>query len=82
MRSAYVSTRQHTSAYVGEARMVKVAARPMSGSPKKRQHTPAYASIRQHTSAYVSIPGRSSGAVYFAEGQESPVAGACIEAPT
>ncbi len=42
--SAYVSIRQHTSAYA----YVSI-----------RQHTSAYVSIRQHTSAYVLALGRS-----------------------
>jgi hypothetical protein len=42
--SAYVSIRQHTSAYVGD-----------TPNPPPHLHTSAYISIRQHTPAYVSI---------------------------
>ncbi len=47
--SAYVSIRQHTSAY---AAPLPAGARSV---PAWRQHTSAYVSIRQHTPAYVSI---------------------------
>ncbi len=48
--SAYVSIRQHTSAYVS------IPAVGLGASAEAtRQHTSAYVSIRQHTSAYVSM---------------------------
>jgi hypothetical protein len=68
--SAYVSIRQHTTAYeqaddfeprlvmlVLEERQKRVLARALehtSAYVSIRQHTSAYVSIRQHTSAYVS----------------------------
>ncbi len=47
--SAYVSIRQHTSAYVSMSAYVSI-----------RQHTSAYVSIHPHTSAYVSIRQHTS----------------------
>jgi hypothetical protein len=63
--TAYVSIRQHMSAYVSIRRMrqhtsayVSILARlaPISRGPTRviRQHTSAYASIRQHTSAFAT----------------------------
>ena len=54
---AYVSIRQHTSAYVRSPQCASTtaAAPPLCCSVSIRQHTSAYVSIRQHTSAYVSI---------------------------
>jgi hypothetical protein len=46
---AYVSIRQHTSAYVSACRCTTCSVAESS------LHTSAYVSIRQHTSAYVSI---------------------------
>ncbi len=47
---AYVSIRQHTSAYVSIAYVsMHASSFPLPSTP------PAYVSIRQHTSAYVSI---------------------------
>jgi hypothetical protein len=48
--SAYVSIRQHTSAYVSS-----VDAAGTRQCLVQHLHTSAYVSIRQHTSAYVSI---------------------------
>jgi hypothetical protein len=45
-KSAYVSIRQHTSAYVGAYLDVDAV--------KQMHHKSAYVSIRQHTSAYIS----------------------------
>jgi hypothetical protein len=59
--SAYVSIRQHTSAYVE----ILDAQPPLC--IRIRQHTSAYVSIRQHTSAYVSIrrnPRRAAPALH------------------
>jgi hypothetical protein len=47
--AAYVSMRQHTSAYVS------ILAERVLQCSTQLQHTSAYVSIRQHTSAYVSI---------------------------
>jgi hypothetical protein len=58
--SAYVSIRQHTSAYVSKGHVVArgyVVRRVL----RIRQHTSAYVSIRQ---AYVSISGRVSLVTY------------------
>jgi predicted metal-dependent hydrolase len=55
---AYVSIRQHTSAYVaGDPHVERLAlvANLSAAYVSIRQHTSAYVSIRQHTSAYVSI---------------------------
>ncbi len=51
--SAYVSIRQHTSAYAYAVALD--AASAAYGSI--RQHTSAYVSIRQHTSAYTAAIG-------------------------
>ena len=50
--SAYVSMRQHPSAY--DTRVWLNTSAPKA-HVSIRQHTSAYVSIRQHTSAYVSI---------------------------
>ncbi len=50
--SAYVSIRQHTSAY-GRVTERRLHCHHTSAYVSIRQHTSAYASIRQHTSAYV-----------------------------
>jgi hypothetical protein len=50
IRSAYVSIRQHTSAYAKWLRSIRSPA-----YVSIRQHTSAYVSIRQHTSADASI---------------------------
>jgi isocitrate/isopropylmalate dehydrogenase len=52
--SAYVSIRQHTSAYVK-------AVEDQKRDLQVRQHASAYVTIRQHTSAYISIRQRMSG---------------------
>jgi hypothetical protein len=61
-RQAYVSIRQHTSAYAYVC--MRIRSRPLvhvtavhgrQACVSIRQHTSAYVSIRQHTSAYVSI---------------------------
>ncbi len=52
--SAYVSIRQHTSAYVSISWGQADAIQHTSAYVSIRQHTTAYV-IRQHTSAYVSI---------------------------
>jgi hypothetical protein len=46
--TAYVSIRQHTSAYVSVCKLFGL------GVLDPPQHTSAYVSIRQHTSAYAS----------------------------
>jgi hypothetical protein len=56
---AYVSVRQHTSAYVSIRQALVAAAavaRELVVEPE------AYVSVRQHTSAYVSIRQHTSGA--------------------
>jgi hypothetical protein len=57
--SAYVSIRQHTSAYATINLCWRQATArcslPQHAYVSIRQHTSAYVSIRQHTSAYVSI---------------------------
>jgi hypothetical protein len=61
---AYVSIRQHTSAYVVDHALVDhvyIYIRSVS----IRQHTSAYVSIRQHTSAYVSIRQHTSWITYI-----------------
>ncbi len=65
--SAYVSIRQHTSAYVSIRRQTR--GRGEQGSQGAtylhvsiRQQTAEYVSIRQHTSAYVSRRGGERGA--------------------
>ncbi len=61
LSSAYVSIRQHTSAYVSICLPLLYC--PVTDTLFSiRQHTSAYVSIRQHTSAYVSI--RMSGSSY------------------
>jgi hypothetical protein len=57
LHAAYVSIRQHTSAY-GAGVPVHIHLAPACST---RQHTSAYVSIRQHTSAYVSIRRRCPG---------------------
>jgi hypothetical protein len=47
--SAYVSIRQHTSAYVDDGRAFRLY-RPL---PDRLRYMPEYVSICQHTSAYV-----------------------------
>jgi hypothetical protein len=61
--SAYVSIRQHTSAYVRERsrQLAHSAAAPTCAYVSIRQHTTAYVSIRQHTPAYASIRQRKCG---------------------
>ena len=69
-KSAYISMRQHTSAYVSIVSIRQHASEYVSichllvhdagvsihlASTRMRQHPPAYISIRQHTSAYASI---------------------------
>jgi hypothetical protein len=85
--SAYVSIRQHPSAYIRQhSRYIHhlesqaPAARPVS----IRQHTSAYVSRRQQTSAYVSIRQQTSAYVSrrqhtsaFALHSSSRIAGPC-----
>ncbi len=61
--SAYVSIRQHTSAYVSIA--------PAWGAAPAAEHTSAYVSIRQHTSAYVSICQHTSAYVSACVGRST-----------
>ncbi len=61
---AYVSIRQHTSAYVRRRRRgSSFGCLHTSAYISIRQHTSAYVSIRQHTSAYVSIRQHTSAYV-------------------
>jgi hypothetical protein len=66
--SAYVSRRQHMSAYVS-IRLQTSADSVHKGIERQlfciRQHTSAYVSIRQHTSAHVSIRQSSKGRLSF-----------------
>ncbi len=55
MPSAYVSIRQHTSAYGSIRQYTKQPQVPHPQRKQCRQHISAYGSIRQHTAAYVSI---------------------------
>jgi hypothetical protein len=59
--AAYVSIRQHTSAYVW-VRRTPAAPSYVSQEIECGCHTYAYVSIRQHTSAYVSIRRRTPAA--------------------
>jgi hypothetical protein len=59
--SAYVSTRQHTSAYASI--VPDLTEDRLATTYRIRQHTSAYVSIRQHTSAYVSIRQHTSAYV-------------------
>jgi hypothetical protein len=52
---AYVSIRQHTSAYVSIGATCCETTREVGAYVSIRQHPSAYVGIRQHTSAYVSI---------------------------
>jgi hypothetical protein len=70
--SAYVSIRQHTSAYVRQYwhsvvlptyASIRNLLRQTSEYVSIRKHTSAYVSIRQHTSAYVSIRQHTSAYV-------------------
>jgi hypothetical protein len=53
VEEAYVSIRQHTSAYVSRHTCWRTLS-PDWRERRLRKHTSAYVSIRQHTSAYVS----------------------------
>jgi hypothetical protein len=66
--SAYVSIRQHTSAYVSIRQLSEGAWGPervLITYILYIKHTSAYVSIRQHTSAYVSSLGLGVQSVYL-----------------
>jgi hypothetical protein len=52
---AYVSIRQHTSAYVSIRHILASTSTPVYANRWCTEHTSAHVSTRQHTSAYVSI---------------------------
>ncbi len=62
--TAYVSIRQHTSAYISIRQQASRTRRKLWCAPRQRAVAPtAYVSIRQHTSAYASIRQRTSAYV-------------------
>jgi hypothetical protein len=63
LHPAYVSIRQHTSAYKLCESVLVCCILHTSAYVSIRQHTSAYVSIRQHTSAYVSIRQHASADV-------------------
>ncbi len=72
--SAYVSIRQHTSAYVS-IRHLRASAPTCS----IRQHTSAYVSIRQHTSAYVTCVQVLQPSAYVSIRQHTSAYVTCVQ---